>query len=278
MAKKNKSSKKKTQSNIPKKDIPKRDKTVKTLSKILDENPAEIVGERAVAVEADEEVSAKKSSEKRGIFAILGFFLTVFAVIGLINSSVFAFRFMSDFINGKSMKNELTEIIYPAVLIDVTEFQDISLLSSDQIIAASIWSMLMKPDEMKKYEESMGIISVPANDVEEYAQKLFGNNLPQISHSNVGAGDLTFFYNNNIRTYNVPTNPIMFTYVPDITSIKRDNDIFTLEVDYIVETPNWIKQGKDYQEEIAKTAEFKLQKNDDSYIILSMEILSGNSI
>ncbi|MBR0413279.1 MAG: hypothetical protein IJI47_06935, partial [Eubacterium sp.] len=93
--------------------------------------------------------------------------------------------------------------------------------------------------------------------VEKYAVELFGENLPAFEHCTVGPVEARFYYSNG--AYNVKLRPITFTYAPEVRSVVKSGDIYTLTVDYIDELPEWLPKC------VAKTVEYQLtEKNDGS--------------
>lgn len=255
---------------------------IAALEQILDENPDVISDERSEKTEDDEiDVSvAKKSSGrfKRHLYATCGVILSILAVIGLVSTVKFGLEHFRSFTAGEDKKDNFSEVIYPAVVMDIESFTSPSDLSSEQIISAALWSLVMSDDDMEKYEQTFDVISVPAIDVEAYAAKLFGEGLPEITHTTVGSGELKFYYNEETKSYNVPVNPIIFTYTPDITSVSKADGEYMVIVDYIKELPSWMKNNNDTDKEVSKTVEFKLHENDGSYTISSMTVINVNSI
>lgn len=260
----------------------KKGRIVSTLEKILDENPDTISGERREKTEEDEiDVSLEKKNSgrfKRGIYALAGVIFTILAVVGLvtvINSGIRQFR---SFTAGETKTDNFTRVIYPAVIMDIESFAAPVELSSEQVISAALWSLVMSEEDMAKYEETFDIISVPAVDVEAYAARLFGSTLPELTHSTVGSGELKFYYNEETKSYNVPVNPITFTYEPEITSVSKNGSEYTVTVDYYKELPSWMKESDNFTKEVSKTVKFCLIENGDSYIISSMTVINVNAV
>lgn len=259
----------------------KKSRIIAALENILEENPDVISEERSEKTEADSiDISLEKKSSgklKKYLYTICGVFFAIFTVVGIIASvNLISARFRS-FTAGENKKDSFAHIIYPAVIMDIESFASPAELSSEQIISASIWSLIMSEEKMSKYQQTFDIISVPAVDVEAYATELFGKNLPQISHSTVGSGELKFYYNSETKSYNVPVNPISFTYEPVITSVSKTDNKYTLVVDYIKELPAWIEDKEGYTPDVSKTAEFILTEKDGAYTISSMTLLNVNA-
>ncbi|MGN0576308.1 MAG: hypothetical protein ACI4J2_09785 [Ruminococcus sp.] len=257
----------------------KKNRFTAALQNILDEDPAVLSGERKEKAEADKiDVPVKgKGRFKRNFFAFIGVIMCIFAAVGLVFSVRYGIRYFRSFTAGEDQKDGFAEVVYPAVIMDIESFAAPADLPSDQIISAALWSLVMSEEDMAKYSATFDIISVPAIDVEAYAAKLFGNNLPEIQHATVGSGELKFYYNEDTKSYNVPVNPITFTYRPKISSVSKTDDEYTIVVDYVKELPSWMENSKNGGEQISKTAEYKLHENNGSYTISSMTVLNVNN-
>ncbi|MBE6860855.1 MAG: hypothetical protein E7499_06150, partial [Ruminococcus sp.] len=248
------------------------------LENVLNENPEEISDAKKSDSDYDDiDVSVSgKSKFKKHFYSFVGILLFVFAIVGFTFSVGEGIKFARRFTSGEDKKSEYINTIYPAVIMDIEAFNSPSELSSDQIITASTWAFIMSGD-IEKYEHTLDMVSVPAVDIEKYATELFGTNLPSIEHHTVGSGDVKFYYNADSKSYNIPVNPVMFSYKPDISAISKNGDIHTVEVKYIQETPSWMSNTTKYSKVYAKIVKFKLRKTETNYTINSMEVISVNS-
>ena len=178
------------------------------------------------------------------------------------------------FTSGEVKKDGFTEVIYPVVIMDIESFNEPSELSSEQIITASIWSIIMDDEKVSKYPLNAGgdTISISAYDVEAQAVELFGPDHKPFEHTTVGPVESKFFYDTDTSSYNVKIKPITFTYEPEIKSIVKSGDSYTVSVDYIDELPSWMEKS------VAKTVEFHLtEQSSGKYRIDSMNIKSVKS-
>ncbi len=252
-----------------------------SLENILNEDPAELSNERSEKTEEDEiDVSLRSGSRgkaKKRIYGVLGVLFTLLAAVGLISVIKFGIARFTSFTSGETKKDGFIDVVYPAVIMDIESFSEPTELPSDQIITAAIWSIVMSADDMDKYDKTFDVISVPSVDVEAYAAKLFGDKLPVFEHTTVGEGDIKFYYNEETKRYNIPVNPISFTYEPKITSVSKNGNEYTIRVDYYKELPSWMEKSENFNKEISKTVEFRLTQKDDNYMISSMAIVSVNS-
>lgn len=250
----------------------KKGRVTAALEKILHEDPKAIIDERSEKTEDDEiDVAVEKkdrSKFKKRLYTVLGAIFAVFAIIGVITVAGKGIKMIRSFTSGEVQKDGFTEIIYPAVIMDIESFNDPSELTSEQIITASIWSIIMSDERVSKYEQIAGTdtVSIPAVDVEARAVEIFGENHQPFNHCTVGNIESRFFYSEG--AYNVKVRPITFTYSPEIKSIVKSGSEYTLVVDYIEELPVWMEKTT------AKSVEFKLTKKDNGeYQINSMKII-----
>lgn len=240
------------------------------LRRILDENPDSIINERSEQTEGDDEADDVKSKAKfkKRLYMILGAVFSVFAIIGLVTVIAGGVGLIRNFASGEEKKDGFTELIYPAVIMDIEAFRSPDELTSNQMITAAIWSIVMSEERVSKYSVSPGTdtVFIPYMDVEARAVEMFGENHPQFNHCTVGPLESRFVYSDG--AYNVKLNPITFTYSPEIRSIVKSGNKYTLTVDYIDELPYWMEKS------VAKTVEFGLtEKEDGSYTIDSMGII-----
>lgn len=207
------------------------------------------------------------SVKKNNILALICIILAIIGVMAIINYCV------SNVGGGKSSKEKFTKAVYPAVIMDINSFNNPSELPNDQILSATIWSIVIDDKKLSKYTERMGVVNIPATDVEKYAVELFGEDIPELTHTTVGPVESKFYYNVEAESYNIQVKPDTFTYSPEVTSVSRENGNYIVDVEYVEEHPEWMEKS------VSKSAEFSLSKNNSGgYKINSMKILSENPV
>lgn len=249
----------------------KKGRITSALTKILDEDTDALLNEKSEKTESDE-VSERKSEKKfrKRLYAILGVVFAFFAVIGIITSVGKGIGLIKNFTSGEVKKDGFTEVIYPAVIMDIESFNNAAELTSEQIITASIWSIIMNDEKISKYSLNAGgdTVSISAYDVEAQAVELFGQDLPEFVHTTLGPVESRFYFDADRGAYNVKVKPIIFTYHPEIKSIVKSGSDYTVTVDYVDERPAWMEKS------ISKSVEFNItEKDDGTYRINSMKIL-----
>lgn len=251
---------------------PKKGKITSVLTKILDEDPETLIDvKRENPEDDDEENPPKKKKLKKRIYAIFGVIFTVFAIIGIITTVSKGVDKIRGFATGEAKKDGFTELIYPVVIMDIESFDKPADLTSEQIITASIWSIIMDDEKLEKYPVNVAggdVISISAYDVESEAVALFGQNHAAFEHTTVGPMTSRFYYDAEKGVYNVPVHPIVFTYEPEIKSIEKSGSDYKITVDYIDERPAWMEKS------VSKSVEFHVtEKGDGTYQFTSMKIL-----
>lgn len=252
-------------------DTEKKGKITSALTKILDEDPETLIDVKREKTENDEENFPKKKKLKRRLYAVLGVVFTIFAVIGIIATAGRGIKMFKSFTSGETKKDSFTELIYPVVIMDIESFDKPSDLTSEQIITASIWSIIMNDEKLEKYPVNIAggdVVSISSYDVEAEAVALFGQDHTGFVHTTVGPMTSRFYYDAEKGVYNVPIHPIVFTYEPEIKSIVKSGSKYTITVDYIDERPAWMEKS------VSKSVEFHVtEKSDGTYQFDSMKIL-----
>ncbi|MDO4863432.1 MAG: hypothetical protein Q4A05_04600 [Ruminococcus sp.] len=246
-------------------------KLTSALEKIMDEDPDEIIAERSEKAEDDEFAEQGSGKLKKRLYTIFGIVFAVLACVGLITVIATAAKMFGRFTSGDSKKTGFADVVYPAVIMDIESFDEPSQLTSDQVITAAIWSMIMSDGTLDNYEKTFDVVRVPAVDVESYAVKLFGDDLPELTHTTVGPAESRFYYNEEKESYNIPLTPVTFTYSPEIKSVTKNGSEYTLVVDYIDELPEWLPKTS------SKSVQFTLAETSEGYQIKAMKVLSENN-
>lgn len=247
----------------------KHNKITSALNSILDESSEELIAVKNEKTEDDEKPKEKGKFKKR-LYTVFGVLFTIFAVIGVAATAMKSAQLIKSFTSGEVKKDGFTEIIYPVVIMDIESFDSPSELTSEQIITASIWSIIMNDEKISKYELNPGgdTVSISTVDVEKEAVELFGENLPEFEHTTLGPVESRFYFDTERGAYNVKVNPIVFTYQPEIKTIVKNGSDYVVTVDYIDEMPAWMDKS------VSKSVEINItEKNDGTYRINSMKIL-----
>ena len=236
------------------------------LRNILDENPDDIMNSQKYF--ADSETEPKKGRFKKFFYASFGVIFALLACVGLITVIAKSISYFNSYTSGETKKEGFESILYPVVIMDIESFNSPSELPSDQVITAAIWSMILADDVTLQYEKTFDVVKIPAADVESYAVKLFGDKLPELTHTTVGPAESRFYYNEETKSYNVPIAPVTYTYAPKIKEATKNNNEYKVKVDYIDELPSWLPETS------SKSVQFTLVEVNGEYQIKAMNIIS----
>lgn len=249
-----------------------KEKPTSKLHKILDEDPDEIIAGRRESVEGGDDDFVREGGKlKKTLYIIFGAIFFLLACIGLITVIAKTVSFFGRYSSGDTHKSAFSDVVYPAVIMDIESFSEPSELPSEQIITAAVWSMIMSDNALDGYEKTFDVVKIPAADVESYAVKLFGDDIPALTHKTVGPAESRFYYNEDTQSYNVSVSPVTYTYSPSIKSATKNGNEYTVVVDYIDELPEWLPETS------SKKVEFTLAETNDGYRIRAMKILSTSS-
>lgn len=245
------------------------EKIIKALGNALDENEENL---HDISQTDVEDVKPKKIlGFKRKMYFTIGVIVTLMSIVGFAFTISYCVSSVRIFTENTKQKAEFEKFIFPVVINDPPEFDTTSNLSSETMLTASIWDIIMYTDTTK-YEQTFDMISIPASEVDLHATKLFGSGLTFV-HKTLGSGDIIFYFNEETKLYTVPVSPDYFSYKPVIEELKKDGNTYTLKVAYEVPVPSWKAYTDNYEVEIAKHMEYTVTKDYNKYTITSIKRL-----
>ena len=200
---------------------------------------------------------------------ILGVCVTMLSVIGLISSIGFLSNMAREFADNTKEKNEFARFIYPIVICDPAPFDQTVKLRSDTMITAAIWDIIIFGDH-SKYTAEFDYIIVPEVDVEYHATGLFGPGL-SFNHDSILSSDVSFYYEEEIKSYYIPSSPRYFTYSPYIEEISRVGERYTLTVGYLAPTPSWYGLTNDEPPLPEKYVEYVVAKRGNDFTLIAIQ-------
>ncbi|MDE6833543.1 MAG: hypothetical protein K2J39_04765 [Ruminococcus sp.] len=201
--------------------------------------------------------SGKKRSGKYHLFLLVIIYILFLGVIIVTNH----------LISGKNSSHEkYRKAVYPAVITDINAFENPSELPVSQILSTAIWSVVIDSEKLSEYPQRVNNMAIiPAEDIENYAVEIFGENIPELTHSTIVTADSRFYYNEDANSYSVEINPHIVTYSPEVLSVSKENGNYIVEVNYIEPHPDWTEAP------VSKTVVYSLSGNSGGgYTIESM--------
>lgn len=235
----------------------------------LDEKVEEMAEFAAGEPEIEMPVSVDVKGGKRRFYMLLGIVITLLAAVGLVSTVRFSVDKIKAFADNTQQKTEFAKFIYPIVICDPAPFDQTVKLRNDTMLTAAIWDIILYEDK-SKYESDFDYIIVPEVDVEQHATKLFGSGL-SFSHESILGPDIQFYYEEEIKSYRIPSNPRYFTYSPYIEDITRVGESYTLTVGYVSPTPAWLTLTSDEAPLPEKYVDYVVSKRGNEYTLVAIK-------
>ncbi|MBQ8781831.1 MAG: hypothetical protein IJZ72_09185, partial [Oscillospiraceae bacterium] len=250
-----------------------KEESIDNIKKMFDGALGEDSGELAelVTEEPAVEMPAVRAVNKSKLYFLFGLAVSVFAVIGVISTVWFSAREIKAFTDNTQQKDELARFIYPVVICDPAPFDLTMKLHNDTALSAALWDIILYEDK-SKYEHDFDYIIVPEVDVEKHAVKLFGEGMSFV-HKSLLNSEVKFYYEEDLKSYRIPSKPRYFTYSPLVESIERDGENYTLTVGYISPTPSYFALNTENAAPTPdKYVEYVVNKHGDEYTLIEINI------
>lgn len=222
----------------------------------------------------------KKPARVSRRVAVFGTFILIFAIIGVIATVIGATQLTANLIENKAQKDRFKQVVFPLVLLDPPAFDSIDKLDSRTILSAAIWDFIIFDDKSKYQKDDLNYLTVLAVDIEAHIVNLFGQDAA-IEHQEIADAELQVLYDPESKSYSIPATATMATYVPDIESISRKGDTYTVKVGYLPSGPIWGSDitGLKYEPEPDKYLNYILKKTGkDSYIITAVQEIKEGTV
>lgn len=247
--------------------------SIENIRKMFDDALDEKADDMAefTAAEPEPEMPTLNGSHgtRRRLYMLLGIIISLLAIVGLVSTVNFSIAKIKAFADNTQQKNEFAKFIYPIVICDPAPFDQTVKLRSDTMLTAAIWDIILYEDK-SKYESDFDYIIVPEVDVEQHATKLFGSGL-SFSHESILGADISFYYEEDIKSYRIPSNPKYFTYSPYIEEITRVGERYTLTVGYVSPTPAWLTLTSDESPSPEKYVDYVVSKRGNEYTLVAIQ-------
>ena len=230
------------------------------------EEMAELTAEEPVP-----EMPVTETVDRSKRYFMLGLLAAFFAVIGIISTVSFSIDRIREFADNTQQKDEFARFIYPVVICDPAPFDEVMKMNNDTVLMSAIWDIILYEDK-SRYVQDFDYITVPEVDIEKHAVKLFGEGI-SIVHKSLLANEVKFYYEEDLRSYRIPSKPRYFTYSPYVEGIERSGDEYTLSVGYISPTPAYFDlTSKNETPTPDKYVEYVVVKHGDEYTITEINI------
>jgi hypothetical protein len=228
----------------------------KILGSALSEDGS-VIEEITASEETPEKVSKISDQNRKRIVFVLGIIVLILAIVGIVSTAVFARNLIRDFADNTEQKQEFAKFIYPVVLCDPPPFDAAVKMRTETQLTAAIWDIIIFEDK-STFPRDFDYIIVPELTVEQHAVKLFGSGIKP-EHKSIINADVSFFYDEETHTYRIPESPRYYSYSPQIESITRSGNRYTLMVGYMPPIPAWYAVNGEENNEPEKYAEYVIE-------------------
>lgn len=264
--------------NTPEQDKSQEVLSVQTLKDVFGEALSEDVKEieefstKEPELKSSPKRAKSRRAMKRRLYMSVGLFVIIMSIVGIFSTVSFTMDVAKRIADNTGLKNEFAQFIYPLVVIDPPDFDATVDLPNSTMITASIWNIILNEDK-EKYTTEMGMMYVPYLDVEASATYLFGSGLA-FEHETVGDIELAFIYDEETKSYIVPTSPKYLPYSPRIESFKRVGETYTLLVGYMPPGHSWLNDLKeDRMPEAEKHMEYVVTRRKNQMKVVKVKFL-----
>ena len=226
-------------------------------------------------MEDEKNIIAKKDSifPNRIITIIVGVLVTVFAVVGVVFTVIYAVEGVTYLISQQGSKQDYEKMIAPVVMLDPPAVDAPENLDNSTIIAAGILDIVLNGNQYDYQGDDMTVY-IPAIDVNAHIKKLFGD-VPY-QDATVATSAYTFEYSGETQMYMVQRDIQFFSYQPKVEKITNDGDSVLLHVGYQPQGDAWGANTNDREQEPFKYMDYLLQKQGDSYVVQQIR-MSNNT-
>ncbi len=193
--------------------------------------------------EKDNESTTQKSGRKKSSLAA-GLIVIVFAVVGLVCSTIFAVNKIVDYTKQKEQVkfNEYSSLLISAAAIDIAPFDDITGADMKELVEMSVWSVIDSAENPNSFEYKSGSLVVPAETVESAFAHFFGTQRT-IEHMTVQGYGYEFTYNTTENAYYIPITSLTPLYTPKVTDIEKKGNAVTVTVG-MVNSDKWLQNSE----------------------------------
>ncbi len=240
----------------------------------FDENVQELADVKAEPIPEEQPAKTQRTFRRR-TYLVTGVLCSVFAVVGAVTCVMLAVQAVQRFAASSSLKSKLEDVLYPVAVVDLPEFENPADAAPEALLSAAMIDLFMYGD-LSQYQEVFDTISIPSEDIHTRASEMFGVEITGEPETLYAAGEI-FFYDESTGSYNVPSYPVIFSYAPDVTEIRRSGEEYVVTVVYRSDIAQWQERSENFRQTSEKTMEIALYKEDGGYRIARIMNISEHS-
>ncbi len=217
----------------------------------------------------------KKTRSHKSSFA-LGLVIICFALVGVVSVVMYAVGGVQTLFNQEAQKAEYEDFLYPVVMLDPEVFDDVTAADMEDLLAASILSLLAEdensPYDFEFVEGEVSGLAIPETTVNEAFAKLFGTDTKP-EHRSVECSTCLFEYQSAAARYVIPLTGYDPAFLPDVTEIDKNREgTVALTVGYVAYGDWQVNEENSFaQPEPAKYRKITLRKTESGYYVSAIQ-------
>jgi len=217
-------------------------------------------------------------AQRRTVATIVGAVFVLFAAWGMISAIVYTCKSISGLFDDSADKARYESFISPVVMVDPAPFTMVENLEDELLLQSVMWAALTGENRGVYTYDDVGLLLVPASDLDVAAVKLYGPDV-NIVHRSFDDKDASYLYDPEISAYRVPSiSKVAYSpYVEEVT--KGSDGKITLKVGYVAPGNMW---STDVTEESdtpkpEKYMLYTLAKWDQGYYVSSVSYVNPDA-
>ena len=215
-------------------------------------------------------------AKRSGKTAPIGGIFLALALVGLVAVVIWSVDFTKGFLDNSAEVERFEKFIAPVVMMDPVPFNRIENAEENLILQSSLWAALLGDNRANYTYDEMGMLLVPASDVEVAAHSLFGPYVT-VTHRTFDDNDASYMYDPEIGAYRVPL-VAKIAYSPKVEELTKKGDAITLKVGYVAPGNVWSSQQQTETGEPVpdKFMLYELLKGENGYYIGAVKDTEDN--
>lgn len=179
---------------------------------------------------------AKK--HKRNPLALkLGYGIFALALIGSLAVLTGAYRLLNSILDNTKEVEKYQNYLRPVVMFDPVPFSTPENADPNFVLQAAMWSALLGENRNNYAYDDIGLVIVPASDLDVEAAKLFGPKI-KLTHRTFDDYEASYLYEHDIKAYHVPIVQKV-SYSPKVEKIVKKGNSIVLTVGYVPPANIW---------------------------------------
>ena len=220
-----------------------------------------------------------KTKKRRKLSTPIGGVIFLLAMVGLIAVVSAGVNTVKSVFDNSAQRERYESFISPVVMMDPVPFTRAENLEQSFLQQTAMWAVLTGDKRGSYPYDEIGLLLIPASDLDAAAKSLFGNSVV-ISHRSFDDNEASYLYDPEIKTYRVPL-VAKLAYLPSVEKIDKKGDQLVLRVGYIAPGnifSNDVNKGKGTDPLLEKYMLYELTKLGNGYYISAVRDVADESL